>query len=228
MMNVDLTPRRILPAGLRLRSWPQLANNVVAVVRRDDVVYPIGIERTTGLITWIAVRTPDDKLGWVSTVYTEPIEDEEAAAPGQPAQFRFEVWPTEYKVITQDFGANPQNYRRFYGDDRGHQGIDIRAHRGTKIFSVAPGTVKMVYTPEDLKRKWHNFGHHVRVSHKDGYETIYAHLLELHVEVGNPVKAGTVLGLADNSGNSFGDHLHLHLKHNGRVINPKPFLLPLM
>lgn len=203
----------------------------MAVASRNDVVYPLGFERTTGLVTWIAVRTPDDKLGWVSKVYTEEIKERQAeapAAPGQPAQFRFEVWPTEFEVITQDFGANPQNYRKFYGDDRGHQGIDIRAYKGTRVFSVAPGTIKMVYTPENLKAKWHNFGIHVRVSHRDGYETIYAHLQELYVEVGNPVKAGTVLGLADNSGNSFGDHLHLHLKLNGRVINPKPFLLPLM
>jgi hypothetical protein len=145
-----------------------------------------------------------------------------------PVPFEFEAWPTEYRVITQGFGENPDNYREFYGDDRGHQGIDIRAPMQSEIYSVAPGIVKMVYTQTDLTERWHNFGIHCRVSHRDGYETIYGHLQELSVRPGQRVEAGQWLGPADDSGNSLGSHLHLHLKKDGIVIDPTPFLESLL
>jgi len=84
--------------------------------------------------------------------------------------FKFEVWPTEFRVITQHFGANPRNYAQF--GLPGHDGLDIRAPTGSKIFSVAPGEVVRVHE----KPTGHNYGIHVRILHQDGYKTIYAHL----------------------------------------------------
>ena len=146
------------------------------------------------------------------------------------SDFKFEAWPTEFRSINQYFGANPQSYAQF--GLPGHEGIDIMALSGSKVFATAPGTVKMVWqNPEG-----HNYGKHVRIEHIDGYETIYAHLQEVNVRSGQAVEAGSLLGLADNTGNSFGSHLHLTLKHKGEtqgnwpnnMIDPTPFLLPLL
>lgn len=146
------------------------------------------------------------------------------------SDFKFLYWPTEYRKITQHFGANPRNYSQF--GLPGHEGLDLRAPSGSRIFCVAPGTVSQVYT----RPTGHNYGIHVRVVHQDGYQTIYAHLQKELVSKGEQVKAGTILGLADNTGNSFGSHLHLTLKKEGaqygrypaNIIDPTPFLLPLM
>jgi len=146
------------------------------------------------------------------------------------SEFRFEVWPTEYRVITQHFAANPRNYAQF--GLPGHDGIDMRAPTGSKVFCVAPGEVFRIHN----KPTGHNYGIHVRVAHQDGYKTIYGHLQKVFVRTGQIVEAGTVLGLADNSGNSFGPHLHLTLKREGakvgdwpyNIIDPTPFLLPLL
>jgi hypothetical protein len=146
------------------------------------------------------------------------------------SSFRFEVWPTEYIVITQHFGVNPQNYAQF--GLPGHEGIDMRAPHGSKVFCVAPGQVFRVHTTPNN----HNYGIHVRVQHREGYQTIYAHLERASVRQGQNVAAGDILGLADNTGNSFGSHLHLTLKKQGArvgswpadIIDPTPFLLPLM
>ena len=149
--------------------------------------------------------------------------------------FRFEHWPTEQRRIIQIFGVNPQNYARF--GLPGHEGVDIEAAAGSKIFAVAPGQVKMVYTKADYAQKWHPYGVHVRLLHVDGYETIYAHFQDPNVQVGQAVTAGQVLGLADHTGNISGDppdHLHLTLKHRGEaapgfpnnIIDPIPFLRP--
>lgn len=144
--------------------------------------------------------------------------------------FKFEVWPTEFRSINQYFGANPQNYAQF--GLPGHEGLDIMAPHGSKIFAVAPGKVRFVNTNANT----HNYGIHVRVQHEDGYETIYAHLAEARVQTGKIVAAGDLLGLADNTGNSFGSHLHLTLKkqgssapgYPGNIIDPTPYLLPLL
>ncbi|RMH00457.1 MAG: M23 family metallopeptidase [Chloroflexi bacterium] len=144
--------------------------------------------------------------------------------------FKFEVWPTEYRSINQHFGANPQNYGQF--GLPGHEGVDIMAPKGTRIFAVAPGTVSMVRT----NPKGHNYGIHIRINHEEGYQTIYAHLQKALVQPGQTVKAGDVIGLADDTGNSFGSHLHLTLKKKGakhknwpnEIIDPTPFLLPLL
>jgi uncharacterized protein YwbE len=146
------------------------------------------------------------------------------------SSFRFETWPTEFRTINQRFGANPQNYAHF--GLAGHEGIDIMAPHGSKIFAVAAGTVTRVHTNPNS----HNYGIHVRLDHGNGYRTIYAHLQQASVRTGQRVAAGELLGLADNTGNSFGSHLHLTLKKEGAsvpgypqdFIDPTPYLLPLM
>lgn len=146
------------------------------------------------------------------------------------SNFKFEAWPTEFRSINQYFGANPQNYAQF--GLPGHEGIDVMAPSGSKIFAVAPGTVGYVHTNPNN----HNYGVHVRVDHVDGWQTIYAHLQQASVSPGQQVKAGDVLGLADNTGNSFGSHLHLTLKRKDQsyqnwpyhIFDPTPYLLPLM
>jgi len=144
--------------------------------------------------------------------------------------FKFEAWPTEFRTINQYFGANPQNYSQF--GLPGHEGLDIQAPDGTKVFCVAPGRVSSVRTDPN----GHNYGIHVRVDHEDKYQTTYAHLKQAFVQAGQTVAAGAVLGLANNTGNSFGSHLHLTLKkldakfenwpHN--IHDPTPFILPLL
>ena len=146
------------------------------------------------------------------------------------SSFKFEAWPTEFRKLTQYFGVNPQNYSQF--GLPGHEGLDIRAPKGSNIYAVAPGRVKLVVRDPSE----HNYGIHVRITHIDGYETIYAHLEKALIKEGNRVQAGTVIGLADDTGNSFGSHLHLTLKRKGttvgnwpgNIIDPTPFILPLL
>ncbi len=146
------------------------------------------------------------------------------------AAFRFEAWPTEHRVVTQYFGANPENYAQF--GLPGHEGVDIRAPNGSRVFAVAPGEVIRAHNSP----RGHNYGIHVRLAHAEGYETTYAHLESLAVSQGQVVSAGDLLGRADNTGNSFGAHLHLTLRKSGvrhgrwppGIIDPLPFLLPLL
>ncbi|HZY44237.1 MAG TPA: M23 family metallopeptidase, partial [Anaerolineae bacterium] len=63
------------------------------------------------------------------------------------------------------------------------------------------------------------------------FRTVYAHLTQALVSVGQQVKAGDKIGLADSTGNSFGSHLHITLKLDGAqtpgypagIIDPWPY-----
>lgn len=146
------------------------------------------------------------------------------------SDFRFEVWPTEYRRITQHFGANPNYYASF--GLPGHDGVDLMAPSGSRIYCVASGVVLAVHR----QANGHNYGVFVEVEHTEGYRTTYAHLEEVLVEESQSVRAGTVLGSADSTGNSFGPHLHLTLRKLGAgrpgwpgdLIDPTPFLMPLL
>ena len=145
------------------------------------------------------------------------------------ADFAFEAWPTECRVVTQMFGRNPDAYAT-YGL-AGHEGIDLRAPAGSAIYAVAVGTVRVVHA--NLS---HPYGLHVRVDHTNGYQTIYAHLTRSMVVAGDAVVAGQQIGTAGSTGNSTAPHLHLTLKCAGSqtpgypagIVDPWPYLAPLI
>lgn len=144
--------------------------------------------------------------------------------------FQFEAWPSEFRVINQVFGANPDFYGRF--GLPGHEGLDIKALLNTRIFTVASGKVTKVHNNPNT----HNYGNHVRVDHGDGFTTTYAHLQRIDVQLNQQLSGGQQVGLAGSTGNSTGPHLHLTLKQQGNtssgfpynILDPSPFLLPLL
>jgi peptidase M23-like protein/SH3 domain-containing protein len=135
-------------------------------------------------------------------------------------------WPTDYYIVTQKFGVNPQNYAK-YGLP-GHEGLDIKAPYGTNVYACADGVVYQYYWSK-------TYGWNIRIDHENGYKTIYAHLQKSVVRVGDRVREGQLIGYADSTGNSTGSHLHLTLKKNGAtvsgetnypldIIDPTPYL----
>ncbi|HLC33986.1 MAG TPA: M23 family metallopeptidase [Anaerolineales bacterium] len=139
-------------------------------------------------------------------------------------------WPTDYAVITQAFGANPAIYRR-YGLP-GHEGVDVRAPMNANVYACAEGTVFEVHDGHGR----HLYGRHVRIQHRDGYQTVYAHLNRPLVSVNQVLGMGARVGLADSTGNSTGSHLHLTLKRIGAtaagltrypkdILDPTPYLI---
>lgn len=137
-------------------------------------------------------------------------------------------WPVNNRIINRYFGEYPELYKQF--GLPGHEGIDLYADHGDNIYAVADGKVSMAGHPNK-----HPYGMHVRIKHQAGstaFETVYAHLSQILVQVGQQVKAGEVIGRADNTGNSTGSHLHLTLKITGKgapgypggIVDPLPYL----
>ena len=98
-----------------------------------------------------------------------------------------------------------------------HQGLDIAAPIGTPIRVPLDGTV-IDSGPAS------GFGQWVRVRHDDGTVTVYGHISESHVSVGDSVSAGDVIAEVGNEGRSTGPHLHFEVVVDGTKVNPQPWL----
>lgn len=129
--------------------------------------------------------------------------------------------------ISQHYGERPEVYNSF--GLPGHDGTDWAVPVGEPVFACASGKIVGVYLNPN-----HVWGINVRIDHKSGYQTIYAHLSRVVVKIGDSVVKGDIIGKSGNTGNSTGPHLHLTLKRHGAtergetdypfdIINPEPF-----
>lgn len=121
-------------------------------------------------------------------------------------------------IVTQTFAehvhaARVNNWQNYNG------GIDWAVPTGSPVVAAQSGKVTQVRNDAT------GYGHHVRIQHEGGYLTIYAHLMDSVVRVGDQVQAGQVIGRSDNSGNSTGPHLHFEARLNGAAIDPAPLMV---
>jgi murein DD-endopeptidase MepM/ murein hydrolase activator NlpD len=101
----------------------------------------------------------------------------------------------------------------------GHLGIDIAASEGTPIVAADSGVVTMA------QGGWnYGYGNVVMIDHGNGFITLYGHLSQINVVPCQAVYAGQLIGLAGNTGNSFGAHLHFEIRLNGMFVNPHDYL----
>lgn len=114
------------------------------------------------------------------------------------------LWPTN-GIITQ--------YPVWY-----HMALDIANPAAPAVAAAEAGTVSLV---EYLR---YGYGQHVIVTHGDGLSTLYGHLSEIYVKVGDRLARGQVLGRMGSTGRSTGPHLHFEVRKNGVILNPLPFL----
>jgi murein DD-endopeptidase MepM/ murein hydrolase activator NlpD len=98
-----------------------------------------------------------------------------------------------------------------------HYGIDIANSIGTPIVSAMAGKV-INSGPAS------GFGLWVRVQHDGGLITVYGHINESLVTVGQQVSAGEQIATLGNRGESTGPHLHFEVHEDGSKINPLPWL----
>ena len=100
-----------------------------------------------------------------------------------------------------------------------HQGTDIGAGCGAKIYAATGGTV--VYAG------WNgSYGNFVLIDHGGGVATAYGHIVGggILVSYGQHVDIGQNIALVGTTGTSTGCHLHLEVRINGVATDAVPFL----
>jgi murein DD-endopeptidase MepM/ murein hydrolase activator NlpD len=123
-------------------------------------------------------------------------------------------WPVvNLYTVTSPYGHRSLGY---------HRGIDISGANasGKLVVAGASGTI--------TEAGWNTggYGNYVVISHGNGVETLYAHMLDnsIMVSAGDVVQKGQTIGRVGNTGYSFGAHLHFEVRVNGNRLDPAPFL----
>lgn len=97
---------------------------------------------------------------------------------------------------------------------RGHHGVDIALHTGDPVHAAFGGTVRVA-------SRMGGYGNCIVVRHPNGLETLYGHLSQINVKVGQAVAAGDVVGLGGSTGNSTGPHLHFECRFLYQTFDPE-------
>ncbi|MFF5990681.1 MULTISPECIES: M23 family metallopeptidase [Prauserella] len=133
----------------------------------------------------------------------------------RPAPHSHPPRPNQSGVVAPTTGVITSTYGPRWGSI--HYGLDIANSIGTPIVSVLDGVV-ISSGPAS------GFGLWVRVRHDNGTITVYGHINETLVYVGQRVAAGEQIATVGNRGQSTGPHLHFEVHKDGYKIDPLVWL----
>ena len=100
-----------------------------------------------------------------------------------------------------------------------HSGVDFVGPSGDPIYAVYDGTVEAV----KISPPKQGYGNYVIINHGGGVKSLYGHMSEFAVCVGQKVLAGQKIGEIGSTGASTGPHLHLTMYAGGDLIDPLQF-----
>ncbi|MFZ0548811.1 MAG: peptidoglycan DD-metalloendopeptidase family protein [Candidatus Promineifilaceae bacterium] len=166
-----------------------------------------------------------------------------AAGPATPEDWRPPPVAVPYSLHPDDhywlIRPIPSDHRNFplewylYGSEptvdfalpyRVHHGLDFPNETGTPIFAAAGGEVIWAGPLYSNRDGVNYYGNTVIIHHdwqwlgEDVY-TLYAHTLELFVDVGDRVEQGQLIAGVGASGEVSGPHLHLEVRVGGNYYN---------
>jgi murein DD-endopeptidase MepM/ murein hydrolase activator NlpD len=147
-----------------------------------------------------------------------------AAAPASLDGYR---WPVPKGRLTLPYGPTPLGTHVVDGKSF-HDGIDLATFCGDRVVAAHAGRVLAAGRDFDDAigwlgdlgpyRRWIARKHYERslpitvvIDDGNGYRSIYAHFSKVKIKVGQPVKAGQLIGYEGATGHATGCHLHYSL-----------------
>jgi len=122
------------------------------------------------------------------------------------------IWPSAASdYVTSFFGTRLHPILGVY---KTHSGIDIGAGYGTAILAAADGVVTTAAYDAG------GYGNYLIIDHGNGNMTLYAHMSQMSVGVGQTVTQGQTIGLVGSTGLSTGPHLHFEVYVGGTRVDP--------
>ena len=98
-----------------------------------------------------------------------------------------------------------------------HLGVDLKATTGTPVLAVDDGKVVFIRSSPD-------YGNTLIIDHGLGVYSLYLHLSEFKVQLGQMVKQGDTVALSGDTGYATGPHLHFSIKIRGASVDPLKFI----
>jgi septal ring factor EnvC (AmiA/AmiB activator) len=118
---------------------------------------------------------------------------------------------------THSHGYGPRKQRGSMSYVR-HTGMTWKVARGTDVRATAGGLVAFASGFE-------GFGKLIIIDHGDEYHSLYAHLSQIDVEVGDHVDRGAVIGESGATGSFEGAKLYFELRKDGKPIDPADWFI---
>ena len=170
------------------------------------------LERAPGFIS------PQDELTRLAEGLAEETRslrmlDQLMARAGKMISSLPNRWPVRGSV-NSEFGTRVSPWTRM---SEFHSGVDIRAERGTPVHAPATGTVALAGPNAE-------YGLTVILDHGNDIRSLYGHLSQIAVKIGDRVERGAQLGLTGNTGRSSGPHLHYEILVKNQPVNPRAYL----
>ncbi|MDY6914929.1 MAG: M23 family metallopeptidase [Candidatus Cloacimonadota bacterium] len=200
----------------------RIANTTIVTIKNDSLIATTALSYNDKLVVL------DPQLVDTSTKLGSPFRDS-----------------LSYGELLEKYIRN--RWADYYGMRRGtkecrriHEGVDLFVPENTPVYPIAPfGIVTEVSdnphymikvackredgSPDSVKVE---YGKIVRVLYPEGFQTIYAHLNEVFVEIGQVVNLDTKLGVTGITGNlkrsGKASHLHMEFRDsNDESFDPK-------
>lgn len=129
-----------------------------------------------------------------------------------------QLWQGRFKRMNGSRRASFPDHRTylFQGeeiDQQFHLGIDLASTRHAEVRAANHG--KVVFADY-----LGIYGNTVILDHGQGLFSLYAHLSQINVTLGDMVRQDKTVGLSGTSGMAGGDHLHFSILINGIFVNP--------
>ena len=123
-------------------------------------------------------------------------------------------------LITQKFNKGKHNGLDIVGE--GNTLDTVTSHSSGEVVWIQTGKVNNNNVTGD-----ETYGNALKIKHPNGYYTLYAHLKDVYVKVGDKVKTKQDIGYMGNTGRSYGAHLHFEVRTNSSYrscVNPEVYL----
>lgn len=140
-------------------------------------------------------------------------------ADGKNLRKAFLRSPLEFSRVTSGFSSS--RFHPVLQTWRAHKGVDYGAPVGTRVRSVADGTV-------EFAGKQGGYGNLIIIRHQGHYSTAYGHLngFAAGIRKGSRVNQGESIGFVGQTGLASGPHLHYEFRVGGNQVNPLAVTLP--
>ena len=125
------------------------------------------------------------------------------------------IYPIDKYIITGVYGSQ----RILNGKPRRpHYGIDFHAPEGTPVKAMMDGEVTLA------ENDMYFTGGTIIFDHGHGISTLYMHLKDIDVKIGQKIKQGEIVGTLGQSGRATGPHLDIRLNWFNVKLDPKTIL----
>jgi len=130
-----------------------------------------------------------------------------------------QLWSGKFLRMAGSGKAGFADHRTYYYKGKA---IDKQVHLGMDIASTKHASIKAAGAGNVIFADYLGiYGNMVMLDHGQGVFSLYSHLSQINVAVGDSLKKEDVLGNSGTSGMAGGDHLHFSMLVNGIFVTPK-------